>query len=84
MIDKNLSLQAIASMVENQSGSKQCDLLEALIVKASIELRYTLEEIGNENDDLNKSDICNLIKTEETTYKRHMRECGDKSFKNYL
>ena len=84
MIDKNLPLTALVQMAESENGSDQCDWLEALIVKASIELRYTLEEIGNDNDELNKSDICNMIKTEETTSKRHMREQGFDSYSNYL
>jgi hypothetical protein len=79
MINNNLSLQTIAKQCEETTGSKQCDWLEALIIKASIEFRYSMEEIGNDNDKLNITDLCKSIKIGQSTFKQQLSKCDDQT-----
>ena len=79
MIQNTLSLQTLASQAENTQGADSCDWLEALIVKASIEYRYEMEDIGNGNDELNILEIVKAVKTGQTSFKRRLRQCDDQS-----
>ena len=54
-------LLKLANASENHNGAIKCDLLESLILEASIEFLREMKNIGNDNQKVNKKQLVEII-----------------------